>query len=215
MTWTANPDQVLGDFTPIPAGWYPGSIVEMEYKPKKDKPDEGYLQLTVEIDEGDHKGRQLFDNLNMWDQSEKAQQYVQRKVNTLCMSTGQHQITDLNQLMNNRLLIQVKLREAREVVDENTGETKKYDAQNQISNYKAIPTGGAATPPATQAQPTQPPQTQSAPAQSGPPATPTPPPAQQTAPAQPPAQTQAQAAPAQTPPPAAATGSVPPWLQGK
>lgn len=210
MQWNANPDMVMGDFTPIPDGWYTGFISEMEYKEKNGKPGEGFLQFSIEIDEGEHKGRQLFDNLNLWDTGEKVQQFVQRKLNTLCLATGQHQINDLNQLLNKRVMIRVKLQEGREVQDENTGLVKKYEPRNQISTYKALPSGGtpASTPPSVQspssAQPAQP---AAQPAEAKQTPAPTAAPAAQ--PAAPAASAPAAAAPA------GSGGSVPPWLQGK
>lgn len=210
IQWNANPDQVLGDFTPVPTAWYPGAVVEMEYKEKKDKPGEGYVQLVFEIDEGEFKGRQMFDNVNLWDTGEKIQQFVQRKVNTLCVATGQHQLTDLNQIMYKRMLAHIKLQDGREVKDENTGEVKKYEPRNQIANYKALTAAAPATtgvpanfgqPPA-QAQAQQ--STQAPPVANQAPAT-----------SQPatPAVAQQTSAPAAQAGPAVAAGSVPPWVK--
>lgn len=231
LNWQANPDEQLGDFTPIPEGWYFGAITEMTVKAKQNKPDENTVEAIFTIDEGAFKGRQLFDNINLWETSEKAQEFVKRKLNTLVIASGQQAITDLNQIIAKRMAVKVTLQEAREQVDPNTGVTKKFNARNQIQTYKSVQdamdqaaaTGGSALPSnfGSGQSPSAPPPNQAANVatqQQQPAFTNQAPVQQQAAPVQQQAAVQQQ--PAQQAQPAVgggapAAGNVPPWMQPK
>lgn len=212
LNWNAAGGETIGDNTPIPEGWYPASITAMEYKPKKDNPQSGYIELTVTLTDPAYPGRQFYDNLMLWDnQNDKIVEITKKKVNTLCHATEQMQLTDLNQLIAKPFYVKLGTQEAREVLDPNTGETKSYPPRNQIKTYKSVAahqqSGGTGSEiPANFGQGQSP--------AAAPPAGNFAPPTQAPAPAQTGAPNLAvvQNAPAPAAP-AAASGAMPPWVK--
>jgi hypothetical protein len=51
-------------YEPLPADWYKVVITDTEEKPTKAQTG-SYLQLTIEVIEGNHAGRKVFDRLNL------------------------------------------------------------------------------------------------------------------------------------------------------
>jgi hypothetical protein len=84
-------------FEPVPEGWYVMAIRNSEAKPTKDN-ESGYLVFEIEVLEGEHKGRKIFDNLNLWNKSVQASEIAQRQLSAYCHATGVLVLTDSNQL---------------------------------------------------------------------------------------------------------------------
>ena len=61
--YDANDYEPAGDFSPIPEGEYVGIITESEWRDTKSG-NGRYLYVVVQVAEGDHQGRLLFDPLN-------------------------------------------------------------------------------------------------------------------------------------------------------
>jgi len=83
----------------IPAGWYNVIIKHSEAK-AANSGNGGYLRLTLEIIDGEQKGREIGDNLNLWNQGEKAQQVIDialRRLSSYCHVTGQYIIQNEEQ----------------------------------------------------------------------------------------------------------------------
>jgi hypothetical protein len=57
-------------FTPLPAGEYQAIISESEMKPTKDGAGQ-YLQMKLQILNGQHQNRTLFDRLNLGEQKRR------------------------------------------------------------------------------------------------------------------------------------------------
>ncbi len=182
-------------FDVVPAGMYNVKIVESEMKPTKDGQG-SMLALTLEILDGEHAGRKLFDRLNLQNKNTQAMEIAYRTLSAICHAVGVYQVGDSSELHGRPMQAKVTLRPAGPGAD-----GKQYDASNEVKGYKAIeganPTAGA--PPAAAAAPTPP---APAPAPAAPAAAATPPWAKPAAaPATPPA------------PAAAAPAAKPPWMK--
>ena len=200
-------------FEPLPAGWYNARVINSEAKPTKDNKS-GYLQLDLEIIDGEQRGRKVFDRLNLWNQGdnkEKTCEIAQRQLSAYCHATGVFILQDSNQLHGIPLKIKLAIRQS-----------EGFDPTNDVKAVKHIQDGGtptaapvlASVPPVPFGQnPSLPPQPAQAPAFAPPAAAPampwqpapvgTPVVAPVAQPGSPPA------APMQQPAPAA--GPVPPW----
>lgn len=124
-----------GSFDPIPAGWYVGMIVASEMKPTKTGSGE-YLQLRIDIIEGEYEGRVLFDRLNLRNTNQTAVEIAQRQLSAICRAVGVMQPQDSSDLHDRPLRVKVSIRPA----------GNGHDASNEIRGYEAVE--GAAKQPA-------------------------------------------------------------------
>lgn len=127
-------------FEPVPEGWYILAIRNSEAKPTKDN-ESGYLVLELEVLEGEHKGRKVFDNLNLWNKSVQASEIAQRQLSAYCHATGVLVLNDSTQLHGIPLKAKLGIKA-----------DPGYDPRNVVKTVKHIqePTPGAqqpATPP--------------------------------------------------------------------
>ena len=74
-------------FEAIPAGNYAAIITESAMKPTK-RGDGEYLQLTLQIIDGEHSGRKLFDRLNLNNPNATAVDIAQRTLSAICHAVG-------------------------------------------------------------------------------------------------------------------------------
>jgi len=114
-------------FDPIPAGWYTAMIVETEVKQAKSGNGQ-YLQLRIDVIEGEHKGRVVFERLNIVNDNQTAQEIAQRQLSALCRAVGVMQPNDSTDLHDKPLLVKVSIRPA----------GNGYDASNTIKAYEAV-----------------------------------------------------------------------------
>lgn len=117
------------DFSPFAPGEYPAVITSSEKKANKRK---GHrLEMTFEITEGPAKGRKVWVNLNLWNDSEKAVEIAQRELRAIREATGQMGATQAEEMHYKPLIIRVD-------IEQDEG----YSPRNVIKAYK--PAGGAA-----------------------------------------------------------------------
>lgn len=84
-------------FEAIPAGNYTAIIAESAMKPTK-RGDGEYLQLTLQIIDGEHSGRKLFDRLNLNNPNATAVDIAQRTLSAICHAVGVMQPQDSAEL---------------------------------------------------------------------------------------------------------------------
>lgn len=116
-------------FDPVPAGEYVAAIVESEEKATSAGTG-SYIKLKIQILDGPHKGRKLFENLNLNNPSQQAVQIARGTLSAICRAAGVLQPKDTVELHNIPVLIKVGMRKR-----EDTGEL-----QNRITSWK--PKGG-------------------------------------------------------------------------
>jgi len=124
-------------FEPLPAGDYLCVITNSEMKPTK-KGDGQYLEVQLEVLDGPHKGRRLFDRFNLQNPNPQAVEIARRQFSGLCHAVNVMRVQDSCQLHNIPCVVQVKCKKR----DDN-GEWS-----NEVGGYKAKSTTPAATAPA-------------------------------------------------------------------
>lgn len=122
----------------LPKGKYLCVAIASEMKTNKANTGE-YLQITFEIVDGEHKGRKIFERLNIRNQNKTAEDIAQRTLSSLCRAVNVMKLTDSEQLHNLPAFLDV-------VVEEGKGE---YGPQNRIKGY--MPASAQASTPAPQA----------------------------------------------------------------
>jgi len=133
--YDANDWEPTGTFEPLPDGEYKAIITESGFEETKAKDGE-FLKLTLQIVEGKHEGRKLFDRLNLKNKSEQAVQIARGTLSAICRAVGKMTPKDSSELHNIPLTIKV-------AVD---GE------YNRIKSYKAL-NGGPASDAASKPSP--------------------------------------------------------------
>ena len=121
-----------GSYDPIPAGWYKVVFTDAEEKPTKAQTG-SYLQLSVEVIEGDHQGRKLVERLNLNNPNQTAVEIAQRTLSAICRAIGVMTPRDSSDLLNKPLMAKVAVRPAQ----------GDYSASNEIKGYEATNNAGA------------------------------------------------------------------------
>ncbi len=109
----------------IPSGKYIAKIAETEIKETKSGKGK-YLQITLEIVEGQFKGRKVFDRLNLWNASAQAKEIAEKTLSAICHSIDILKIRNHEELKNN--IVEIK-------VDKRTYE--EYGEQNEVKGYSS------------------------------------------------------------------------------
>ncbi|MGC9216633.1 DUF669 domain-containing protein [Acidithiobacillus sp.] len=115
-----------GDFEPIPAGWYTASIVAAEVKSTKDGTGE-YIALRMDVLGPTHEGRVIFANLNIKNNSAKAEEIGRQQLGSVMRAIGLAKVRDSDQLIGGNLEIKVKIQKSQE-----------YGDKNEVADYRAI-----------------------------------------------------------------------------
>lgn len=125
-------------FDLLPPGKYIVQLLEAEAKATKDGMGK-YLSLQFEVMDGEHHGRRLFDNLNLWNNNQTTVEIAQKSLSALCRAVGTGPIRDTDPLLMVPIIAVVKVSPPK----------NGYDASNKIQTYEpleeqgAAPTGGA------------------------------------------------------------------------
>lgn len=119
---------------PIPAGWYKAVIVESEEKPTKAQTG-SYLQLTLEIIEGEKAGRKFFERLNLNNPNDTAVDIARRTLSSICRSVGVNTPRNSSDLHDKPLMAKIKVTPARD----------GYEPGNEVSEYSAVQKGASAS----------------------------------------------------------------------
>ena len=138
-TYEADPNNVQGDYTPLPPGDYKVHVIDSDMKDNSAKTG-SYLQLELEVLEGEHQGRRVFDRLNLDNPNQQAVDIAQRTLNAICVATGKMAISDSSELHNVPMIAVLKVDPAR----------GDYGPSNSVRTYKPA---GAATPAQQQTAP--------------------------------------------------------------
>jgi hypothetical protein len=141
--FNANEIEPIADYEPLPAGWYKAVITESKERANNSKTG-SYLQLTLEVIEGEHQGRRLIERLNLENPNATAVNIAQRKLSGICRAVGVFEPETSYDLLDKPLMVKVKVRAGDD----------EYGPSNNIVEYapvqKAAPPvapPGAAVPP--------------------------------------------------------------------
>ena len=93
----------------LPAGKYRAQIVESEMRVTKNGMGQ-FLWLMLDIIEGPHKGRKIFDQLNLVNPNPTTVEIAQRTLSAICHATGKMQVSDSDELHLIAMTIQVTVK---------------------------------------------------------------------------------------------------------
>ena len=93
----------------LPAGKYRAQIVESEMRVTKNGMGQ-FLWLMLDILEGEHKGRKIFDQLNLVNPNPTTVEIAQRTLSAICHATGKMHVSDSEELHLIPMTIQVKIK---------------------------------------------------------------------------------------------------------
>lgn len=153
-TFDASTVDPTTSFEVLPPGKYPVQIVASEMRPTRDGQGQ-YLWLELDVFEGAHAGRKLFDRLNLVNANPQTVEIAQRTLSAICHATGRLQVQDSEELHLIPMLADVTVQPPKN----GYGETNKI-------RYRPLERTSAAPPqaahPSQPAQPARAPQPQPA-----------------------------------------------------
>lgn len=122
----AEVEPVFG-FEALPEGKYVAVITASEFKATKAGNGE-YLELTFEVIEGEHKGRNLWARLNLTNPNRQTVKFAEGELSAICRAVGVLTPKDAMDLHNLPLVVSVKCKKREdngEITNEIRGYTKK------------------------------------------------------------------------------------------
>ena len=93
----------------LPAGKYRAQIVESEMRVTRNGMGQ-FLWLMLDILDGQHKGRKIFDQLNLVNPNPTTVEIAQRTLSAICHATGRMHVSDSEELHLIPMTIQVKIK---------------------------------------------------------------------------------------------------------
>jgi len=133
-------------YEPLPDGWYTARIHTAELKDTADGTGQ-YIKIRYDIIGPTHQGRTVWGNLNIRNQSAKAEEIGRQQMGELMRAIGLAKVQDTDQFVGGQCGIKLAIRPAR--TDQVTGKT--YDASNDVKGFKSA--SGASAPAASASAP--------------------------------------------------------------
>jgi hypothetical protein len=125
-------------FDPIPAGQYKAIVTEADAVVPKSG-DGSMIKMKLQIVEGEHKDRLLFENLCVEHSKQKVAEIAQARLRQYCEAMNLSVLNDTEQLLNKPVLVTIKVTPPRD----------GFDAGNSVTRVEATQapkaTGSAAT----------------------------------------------------------------------
>jgi len=141
----------------LPAGKYRAQIVESEMRVTRNGMGQ-YLWLMLDILEGPHQGRKIFDQLNLVNPNPTTVEIAQRTLSAICHATGKLQVSDSEELHLIPMTIQVGVKPPKDGYGERN--TIRYLVPDQAAQpTRATPSAA----PSTASAPSAPPRPATAP----------------------------------------------------
>jgi hypothetical protein len=119
------PASAATNYDPLPNGDYDVIISESEMKPTKAGTGK-YLQLTIEVLDGEHKGRRVWSRLNLINPNATAVEIAERDLADICRAVGKQSVSDSAELHDVPFVVALKTRPA----------SNGYEASNEVASYK-------------------------------------------------------------------------------
>jgi len=96
-TFDASAVDPTSTYDVLPPGKYTVQIVNSEMRPTSNGLGQ-YLWLELDVLDGEHAGRKLFDRLNLVNANTQTVEIAQRTLSAICHATGKMQVTDSEEL---------------------------------------------------------------------------------------------------------------------
>lgn len=136
QTFDANTVEPSAPREILPPGKYNAQIVRSEMK--ETSTGGKMLVLEMEIIDGEHANRHVWDRLNLVNANSKTVEIAQQTLSAICHATGQLQVSDSEQLHMKPVTITLAVKPA----------DGKYGPSNDVKGYEAMQTGSSAQRPA-------------------------------------------------------------------
>ena len=146
LEFDANNVEPQGSFEPLPAGNYLSMMVDSEWKDTKSGSGK-YLQIDWEVIDGDHKGRRLFERLNLKNSNDTAVKIANGTLSAICHAVGVLQLKDSAQLHGKPCVVKVKIEERNDRPGEMTNRISGYESSNAASAPAPAAAAPGAKPP--------------------------------------------------------------------
>ena len=131
-----------GSFEPLPAGDYQVRIAETSINSTASGTGQ-YIKVRMDVTGPTHQGRVLFTNLNIKNDSQKAEEIGRQQLGAIMRAIGLDSISDTDELVSGAMTVKVVIKQS-----------DQYGPQNEVKSFKAIngskppamgATGGATT----------------------------------------------------------------------
>jgi len=120
-------------FQPMPAGWYKCVITEAVEGMNKAGTG-SYLKLSIEVIDGDHTGRNVFEYLNLKHEKDVVVQIAQQALSQICRAINVNSPKDSAELCDKPLMVKMAV----------TPASGGYEASNNAKGYEAVSGGASA-----------------------------------------------------------------------
>ena len=128
LNFNAEDVEPLGSFEPLPIGEYTVVISASEMKETKNKEGQ-YLQLVYDVvDDGEYRGRKVFDRLNLVNKNATAQEIAQRALSSICRAVGVMHPKDSDELHDKPFTVKIGIRPGND----------EYQPTNVVKEYKVL-----------------------------------------------------------------------------
>ena len=141
------PEDTNNDYAPVPAGEYDVEIKDAEIRTTKSGTGQ-YIALRLDIVAPSHEGRVVWANLNIKNDSQKAEEIGRQQLGAVMRSIGLASLQDTDQLIGGRVGVKLVIRKSEEYGDSN--EVKAY---RSLGASAAKPAPAMASAPAASAPP--------------------------------------------------------------
>ena len=121
----------------LPVGDYLAHVIDDEMKPTK-KGDGKYVELTIECLEQPHKGRWLFDRLNVVNPNKTAVEISERTLASIGKACGLATLSDTSQLKGIPMIVSVKIEKSEQYGDRNVVSGYKVAKGNQVATSEDV-----------------------------------------------------------------------------
>ena len=139
---TAYEAQPIGSsWEPLPPGDYTACVTSTELKPTKAGNGE-YIELTIEIMDGDYSGRKIWERLNVNNPSEQTMQIARSQLNQLATALNQLPLKDTDQLLEIPFTLTLDI----DRKDNTRNRVMGYSAASSAPRVAAKPAPAAASP---------------------------------------------------------------------
>ena len=122
---TDDNSQTMDDRTPMPAGDYLIHMVKSEFKANNAKTGH-YLTCQFTVLEGEHKGKNVWNLMNLDNPNAVAVEIANKELNSMCAACGKEGVEDSDELLQIPFCATLKI----------TPGDAQYAPKNEISAYK-------------------------------------------------------------------------------
>lgn len=129
-----TPSAISSTRAPLPRGDYQAIVIESAIKETK-AGDGHYIELTMQIIDGEHSGRRIWDRLNVSNPNKKAEDIAKGMLTSLCSAVKVEKLTDTQQLHDIPFLLSLDI-------------DRKDESRNRVMGYMSAEFAAPAAAPA-------------------------------------------------------------------